>query len=546
MRKLFYSLAFALLAVCMASCEKESEVTISHFSISMERCSDQQTTLADLNSDQLKWNMGDKIAVFRSNGDESSFSVTPNENDSKLAEMDHISGKLSSAPYTAIFPASSVVSSNEIKLPAIQKSVDGRLSFFPMYGETENEQMQFNNLCGVLRIHLTQANTFVNYIVVIADNICGTFSINDNTAIYSSNGGNVVTMTCTTPQSINGDGHDFYICLPAGNYNSLELKIANSEGGIADYNCPAIKIDRSKFSSISIADLDFKVPEINIVNGALPGIFSVGETKQVQFSMGNLQYIHQKIYNDTSSDSTGRRQYESVGKFLFAEHQFDIIGMGNHEVVGMFDENDSLLIDSLRIDLFGWATSGYNDKFPYSTDTASSNYGDGDKTIMNTNYDWGKFNPIVNGGNRAGIWRTMSRKEWNYLLYERNNADNLYGTGSIEGVHGLFILPDVWILPVGLTFTPRVAQSPNTWSRNHYTVGEWKRMEAAGAVFLPAAGYRSRAKKICDVNSVGAYWSVSNNGKEEAYYTYFDPGNVGAYETELRSYGYAVRLVKNK
>ncbi len=85
MRKLFYSLAFALLAVCMASCEKESEVTISHFSISMERCSDQQTTLADLNSDQLKWNMGDKIAVFSSNGDESSFSVTPNENDSKLA-----------------------------------------------------------------------------------------------------------------------------------------------------------------------------------------------------------------------------------------------------------------------------------------------------------------------------------------------------------------------------------------------------------------------------------------------------------------------------
>ncbi|MCQ2296397.1 MAG: hypothetical protein MJZ45_03230 [Bacteroidales bacterium] len=87
-------------------------------------------------------------------------------------------------------------------------------------------------------------------------------------------------------------------------------------------------------------------------------------------------------------------------------------------------------------------------------------------------------------------------------------------------------------------------------------------MEAAGAVFLPAAGYRrGMPQQIFDIDEIGAYWSTSNikvddndpysrnnscaQSRDYAYYIYFDPANIGAYEYINRSCGCSVRLVKD-
>ena len=148
--------------------------------------------------------------------------------------------------------------------------------------------------------------------------------------------------------------------------------------------------------------------------GALYGVFSVSPTKKVRFSQGNLQY--------RASTNTWR----------FAEHQYDMIGKANKNISSTY---------AGWIDLFGWGTSGYNGKFPYMTSTEPTNYGNGSSDITGTNYDWGVYNKISNGGNQAGFWRTLTYIEWNYLINSRINAKIKYGVACVNGVDGLIFCP---------------------------------------------------------------------------------------------------------
>ena len=206
--------------------------------------------------------------------------------------------------------------------------------------------------------------------------------------------------------------------------------------------------------------------------GALSGKFTINSNgDQIVFSQGNLQY---------------------VGTWQFAENQWNVIGNAQ--------------ADNNR-DLFGWGTGNA----PNKVSTDNSDYA--------TFTDWG-VNPITNGGNEANAWRTLTRDEWKYLFYSRWNAATLFGLGSVNGVNGTILLPDNWVLPAGASFTASTTQgltwqsgyyynyNGNNFSHNTYTAAQWAVMEAAGAVFLPAAGYR-RDTNVSNVGSVGRYWSAT-------------------------------------
>lgn len=242
--------------------------------------------------------------------------------------------------------------------------------------------------------------------------------------------------------------------------------------------------------------------------GVLAGRFSVSDTHQVCFSKGNLQY-HPK-------DNVWR----------FALTQYDFKGT----------ENDHLTADFCGwVDLFPWATSGYHNP----TDVRNTQYhpwdcGDAsyygpsanmaDWNLINTSaqYDWGVHNPIANGGNTAGLWRTLSFDEWNYLIYQRSRADSLRGLASIDGSQGFVLLPDNWdyntapyaFKPNEYVENPRVA-----FDSNSFTLPEWSQMEAAGAVFLPAAGVQYVFNKGANYRWMGYYWSSTSltQGYDEAW-----------------------------
>ena len=272
-------------------------------------------------------------------------------------------------------------------------------------------------------------------------------------------------------------------------------------------------------------------PASELIPGELPGKFSVSLTTKVHFSQGNLQYnAKQAIWR-------------------FAEHQYHTIGViGNAKIAADYDG---------YIDLFGWGTSGYNDKNPWMTSTTSTNYGDGTNNIAGTAYDWGVYNAIRNGGNETNLWRTMTGSEWLYLFHGRANAQKLFALGSVDGIKGTILLPDGWILPEGVTFNPstenglawnsdrykNTTSGANNYADNTYTPDEWTKMEKAGAVFLPAAGSRYGTTTY-EMGTEGNYWSATQNSAQLACYLYIYKDYLFPQNNSDRAYGQSVRLVR--
>lgn len=245
-------------------------------------------------------------------------------------------------------------------------------------------------------------------------------------------------------------------------------------------------------------------------NGALKGKFSVDDKgTQVQFSRGNLQY---------------------VGTWQFATNQWDYFG-----------ESQS---DNHR-DLFGYGTGDAPNK-------VSTDYND-----YATFTDWGT-NAITNGGNTANMWRTLTKDEWVYLFHTRENAATKFGLGSVNGVNGTILLPDNWTLPAGASFTASTTQgladlsgnyyyyyynnNGDNFSHNTYTTAQWATMEAAGAVFLPAAGYRY-GSDVYFVGSDGNYWSATPGDTGDAYGLNFGSYKLGPQVHGSRIIDLSVRLV---
>jgi hypothetical protein len=236
-------------------------------------------------------------------------------------------------------------------------------------------------------------------------------------------------------------------------------------------------------------------------------VFSVSADKQVTFSKGNLQYT------------------QSTNTWSFAENQWDMIGTDN--VI------DGALAD--KIDLFGWSTSATN--FGVSASTSNSDY-------SGSFVDWGT-NQI--GADAPNTWRTLTKDEWEYLLNTRPNASSLKGVAQVNGVNGLIFLPDNWTCPSGVTFK---SGFHSTYGVDYYaayqtfTAEQWSKLEAAGAVFLPASGHRF-SSDVSTVQYSGFSWSATEYGSSHANCLAFASG-----EASMRNYdcnhGFSVRLVKDR
>ena len=291
--------------------------------------------------------------------------------------------------------------------------------------------------------------------------------------------------------------------------------------------------------------------EIVVPEGAVKGIFTVAYDRRVFFSQGNLQFnatLGEHVHDDGTSAS---------GTWRFALNQYDAIGEENQFISSTY---------AGWIDLFGWGTSGFHNEFVdnhaiyylpwsvnYENDLFSDNYyGYGpskEQDIVGPYYffDWGMYNPISNGGMLSQRWRTLTAYEWNIIFNIRENAKNLRGQAvictAIKNIYGYVILPDNWILPHGLHFTP----CPDNWSSNIYSVSEWKTMEDAGAVFLPCTGYR-HVKEVRNAESIGGYWA-STRGLFGIGGISFDESNAKAFQgysdgAYSAAEGHAVRLVQ--
>ncbi len=339
--------------------------------------------------------------------------------------------------------------------------------------------------------------------------------------------------------------------------------------------------------------------------------FSIDDTHQIEFSKGNLQY--------KASENKWRfaeNQYDYVGTYYTAHYfsgyynrrtNYDA-PVGNVYEGGTkcnnTDYDTDLMSTDCWIDLFGWNT--------WNKPTLVSLHREDYASTQAEFVDWGQ-NTIHD--TKAGIsydsgtWRTLKKSEWEYVVWGRPNAEQLCGLASIDGmpygnVKGLILLPNEFVLPDGLTFhcitdpdnsfqmsynglptSPAYSGAmvyPNATSdrpaadiflaklaenlehekfmfnQNRYTQAEWKKMESAGAVFLPAAGWawtlypnnsanpdEDKYRYPFFENFILAYWSA-NLSSSEAYYLMinFEEAKVDM-ATEPVVDGLAVRLVRD-
>ncbi len=144
-------------------------------------------------------------------------------------------------------------------------------------------------------------------------------------------------------------------------------------------------------------------------------------------------------------------------------------------------------------------------------------------------------------------WSMLSRDEWKYLFATRTVTNTLsdgarYTMATLGGTYkGLIIFPDYYIHPEGADFTSGVFNSNSNYTAQVSLEG-WALMEAAGCVFLPAAGYCSRG---ITWNGVGEYVCYMSTTPSGMYYydPYFRPDGVYLDETSDKQTWSSIRLV---
>ena len=236
----------------------------------------------------------------------------------------------------------------------------------------------------------------------------------------------------------------------------------NGESAYNDYNnyfAPAICVDLSATGIGKVGDGNVAADS----HGALPGKFTVNASgKQVKFSQSNLW------------------QNNKSTKYHFVSQQYYYCEETNFRYHGSsyYDDNYDLLT------------------FMNEAAIASANIVESD----------------------IHTWRILSADEWQYLFETREGAANKLGAAKIVNcdgpksayMTGFILLPDNWTTPTGLTFNPGL--NGNGFETNKYNTWQWKKMEEAGAVFLPTGNsFTSGFTDQFNLKRVGVYWNSSGS-----------------------------------
>ena len=171
----------------------------------------------------------------------------------------------------------------------------------------------------------------------------------------------------------------------------------------------------------------------------------------------------------------------------------------------------------------------YNDEYSNDDWDIGYHYGPTDGTNYNysltgtyANADWGVFNAIQNGGNQAGLWRTLTYEEWNYVLYGRGTTSGIrFAKANLpfaSDCECILLFPDDWPELVDLNDT----NNPSAfYTSNTITSDTWALMQSRGVVCLPAAGERTYHSIVSDDHArkylnttprMGDYATASANG----------------------------------
>lgn len=503
------------------------------------------------NTGHLQWRANDQITIFGSEDLTQSgvftavfanaAAPTADKADFNLSSGDAPSG----SDFYAIYPSSIATTYNTVTLSSTQNL----LHEFPMYAHSNNTELVFHNLCGLLKVHLTKPNVTVTQLKLTfgeTEYVSGNFLVemvnNVPTLTTCSNGSNTVILDCGDGVALGEDGADFYFYLPAKTYSTLHIEMTAKNSANEIGVCKKVMDDGTlpiavgQYTSIAFdATNTTYLKNPSDVPGTLTGIFSVSATKKVYFSQGNLQFI-----------GTATPHY-----WKFADNQWDVIA-GSSQT-----GSANRYVEARDRDLFAYGTSNleYNGNTYYPWGNYSSTQLP-NQIIAGTSLDWGA-NAIDNGGQTPGLWYTLTSDEWQYLIAHSGNAHNFdgitnprggsgYGQAKVHGVKGLVLFPDNVVCPsdIPVYLGWHAAATASNW--HEITDEQWTTLANLGCVFLPSQGYSINGAAVpsapADHNPY--YHSSTQKDNNEIYC-------LRGYDTYLtindpaKNYRIAVRLVRD-
>lgn len=532
-------LILALLAT-MASCQKDSDTVTLGASIDYTSGAPK----LHLSGTTPQWESNDSVWI-NGNGN---YTVTFNNNGT-TAQITNVA-RDNNNEYTAVYPANIVTGYTgrtvNITLPREQEYVsgtNGQQIRLPLIAYNNGNNLTFKSLCSLVKISInTTGNSLsISRITLTASSakLSGptTASIQNGQSLLGTMDDEAehdVSLVFSTPEEINSTPSDYYIAVPEfPNNDEVSIIIHTSDGKFF----PLIKSNVSLLHN-SIASLSITVGQLQTPHHA----FSIDGSRKVRFSKGNLQYTTHGTHNVAGGGT-------AAGTWRFAKHQYDTIGAKNSNI------SDPNYTDTGWIDLFGWATSGYNYS-PTLDSTSSTSYLNKKMDIAQTYYDWGKYNQIEDY--LINTWRTLTYNEWDYILDSRtgttiNSVSGIkYAEVSVNNTRGLLIFPDNFDWPSAVSNQIITYNNyHNNWNNVNYSIAQWSILDASGAIFLPAAGKRD-GTNITDTNQAGYYWTSSNapsiggDPKNEARCLYFINNAVFRGNFYRNRYlGFSVRLAQD-
>lgn len=246
------------------------------------------------------------------------------------------------------------------------------------------------------------------------------------------------------------------------------------------------------------------------------------------------------------------------------------------------------------VDYFGWNTANNPLNISYNAEDYA--------TSQDEFVDWGHnliYDPRADITYPANTWRTLTAKEWDYIFCRRPNAAQLFGLATLTGhpivnkIQGVIVFPDDFEVPAGFRSVaepglydhieinsedayyslvdggkwpntvlsnppesrlvcPAIVDTVNAvtsnpkyiYNQNVFTLDQWEQLEAAGAVFLPAAGARMEynhkgyVRNYC-IGFLAWYWSSTHQGSgyksAYAFEASYDATNYGTPGTQAPS-----------
>ena len=354
------------------------------------------------------------------------------------------------------------------------------------------------------------------------------------------------------------DQKAFYMPLVPGTVNMSCGRTWTDDSYVEVYQGASFTAEAAKYyrlgrnADVPFGPVAFVNGESTTYNTMKDKTFAVSDTKSVYFTPGNLQFIGSKA---------------DKAHWQLAPTQYSYLGSSNAKPANV-DQGVTFTGD---IDLFGWGETGV------AISGREANYFFGSNESTNADYKTnGRTHPyelvadnnwatLFNGETKlyqdynqatpkeytkqGGDYCVLTKDEWTYLFTKQYWGYATVTLPNDSQVKGLVVLPSsintneaaAAIIPLWRKGVTNAKHNDGTDARFDDNKIASSVIDAAGALFLPAAGYRS-GTSISNVGAQGFYWSTTSSSETNAYYVGFGGSWFYSANSNGRSYGFSVRL----